>query len=343
MSQRIVILGAGTGGTLMANRLRRRLARDDATITVVDQDDVHVYQPGLLFVPFGLSQPEDIVRPRARQLHAGIAYVQRPIDHVDVTADDVVLEGGERVPYDVLIVATGARLVPEETEGLTGAGWGTSAFTFYDLPGATALEGRRARQVVEREGGRSPPGAGQSLGLLGDQPRSRGHDQHVVGHPLAALEDDVVGGDVDVVDRPLDVGDARVQLPRPRADDVLRLAEAERDEEKARLIDVHVVLVDDGDRRVVASQPTPQAVGHEGAAGAGAEDDDPLGQGGPSRGRAPVGRAGWNDGRPGSMLAPPRRRHDGRGPDLGCGQAAPAPGARARPAPASATGSWRSL
>jgi sulfide:quinone oxidoreductase len=148
LSQRIVILGAGTGGTLMANRLRRRLARDRATITVIDQDDVHVYQPGLLFVPFGLSQPEDIVRPRARQLHAGVAYVQRPIDHVDLTADEVVLEGDERVPYDALIVATGARLVPEETEGLTGPGWGACAFTFYDLPGATALEG--ALRELER-------------------------------------------------------------------------------------------------------------------------------------------------------------------------------------------------
>ena len=148
MPKRIVILGAGTGGTLMANRLRRRLRREEATITVIDQDDRHVYQPGLLFVPFGLSQPEDIVRPRARQLHAGIAYVERPIDHVNIASDAVLLEGGERVPYDVLIVATGARLVPEETEGLTGDGWGRCAFTFYDVPGATALEG--ALRELER-------------------------------------------------------------------------------------------------------------------------------------------------------------------------------------------------
>jgi sulfide:quinone oxidoreductase len=74
MSSRIVILGGGTGGTLTANRLRKALPNSDATITVVDLDDRHVYQPGLLFVPFGLAHPEDIVRPRSRQLHGGIDY-----------------------------------------------------------------------------------------------------------------------------------------------------------------------------------------------------------------------------------------------------------------------------
>jgi sulfide:quinone oxidoreductase len=56
--KQIVILGAGTGGTMMANRLRRRLDADEAEIHVVDRDDNHVYQPGLLFVPFGLASLE---------------------------------------------------------------------------------------------------------------------------------------------------------------------------------------------------------------------------------------------------------------------------------------------
>ena len=66
--RQVVVLGGGTGGTWAANRLRRRLGEDELSITVVDRDDVHVYQPGLLFVPFGLTQPEDISRPRGRQL-----------------------------------------------------------------------------------------------------------------------------------------------------------------------------------------------------------------------------------------------------------------------------------
>jgi sulfide:quinone oxidoreductase len=139
MSSRIVILGGGTGGTLTANRLRKALPATEASITVVDTDDRHVYQPGLLFVPFGLADPDDIVRPRSRQLHAGVDYHQSGVDHVDLETEQVHLADGTVLGYDVLVVASGSRLVPEETEGLTGPGWLETVFTFYDLPGATAL------------------------------------------------------------------------------------------------------------------------------------------------------------------------------------------------------------
>ncbi len=144
MSDRIVILGGGTGGTLTANRLRKALPAD-AEITVVDENDQHVYQPGLLFVPFGLAHPEDIVRPRGRQLHRGINYHHVGIARVDIDAQEVHLADATVLPYDLLVVATGSRLVPEETEGLLGPGWMERVFTFYDLPGATALAGALAR------------------------------------------------------------------------------------------------------------------------------------------------------------------------------------------------------
>ena len=94
MTSRIVILGGGTGGTLTANRLRRLYTAEEAAITVVDQDDRHVYQPGLLFVPFGLAHSEDIVRPRERQLHDGIEFIESAIDHVDIDANEVHLANG---------------------------------------------------------------------------------------------------------------------------------------------------------------------------------------------------------------------------------------------------------
>jgi sulfide:quinone oxidoreductase len=140
MTHRIVILGGGTGGTLTANRLRRRYTPDEAEIVVVDQDDRHVYQPGLLFVPFGLTHTEDIVRPRGRQLKDGIAYRQSPIDFVDLEQNQVFLSDGSTLPYDLLVIATGATLVPEETEGLTGPGWMEKVFTFYTPEGSAALE-----------------------------------------------------------------------------------------------------------------------------------------------------------------------------------------------------------
>jgi sulfide:quinone oxidoreductase len=150
MMHQIVVLGGGTGGTLVANRLRQVFDPADAQITVVDQDDVHVYQPGLLFVPFGLATVDDIVRPRRRQLHAGIYPVISPIESVDIEANEVHLANQVTLEYDVLVAATGAVLVPEETEGLLGPGWNENTFTFYDLEGAGAL----AKKLASFEGGR---------------------------------------------------------------------------------------------------------------------------------------------------------------------------------------------
>ncbi len=148
--KRIVILGGGTGGTMMANRLRRLYDEDEAAITVVDKDDRHVYQPGLLFVPFGLASVDEIVRPRRQQLRSGIDLHVSEIDHVALTEDRVHLVDGSTLPYDVLIVATGVTLRPEETEGLTGPGWRERMFTFYDVPGAEQL----ARVLDAFDGGR---------------------------------------------------------------------------------------------------------------------------------------------------------------------------------------------
>ncbi|MFM2079175.1 MAG: hypothetical protein RJA49_3065, partial [Actinomycetota bacterium] len=149
MSKRIVILGGGTGGTLVANRLHRhfkhhRAEHDEVEIVVVDRDDHHMYQPGLLFVPFGLAEHSEIVRPRRTQLQQSIEFVESGIDRVDRTADVVHLENGRDLTYDVLVIATGAQLAFDETEGLTGPGWNERVFTFYDISGATALQGALA-------------------------------------------------------------------------------------------------------------------------------------------------------------------------------------------------------
>ena len=150
MVKRIVILGGGTGGTLMANRLRKTYGQSEVEIAVVDRDDRHVYQPGLLFVPFGLADVDEIIRPRRRQLANGIAFHETEIDHVSLADDLVHLADGTVLPYDMLIVASGARLAPEETEGLTGPGWNERVFTFYTPEGAAAL----AEAFTWFEGGR---------------------------------------------------------------------------------------------------------------------------------------------------------------------------------------------
>jgi sulfide:quinone oxidoreductase len=148
--KQIVILGGGTGGTMIANRLRRRFDKHEAAIRVVDRDDWHAYQPGLLFVPFGLAAVEDLVQPRRRQLQDGVSFHESEIASVQPDSDEVVLLDGEVLRYDVLVVASGARLQPEETEGMTGPGWNERVFTFYTPDGAEGL-----RRALERfEGGR---------------------------------------------------------------------------------------------------------------------------------------------------------------------------------------------
>jgi sulfide:quinone oxidoreductase len=151
MSKRqIVIVGGGTGGTMVANRLRRRFAADEAEIHVVDRDDSHVYQPGLLFVPFGLASLDEIVRPRRRQLHNGIVFHETEAAWVELDRDEVALLDGTVLEYDVLVIASGTRLQPEETDGLAGPGWNERVFTFYTPDGA----GRLRRALDRFDGGR---------------------------------------------------------------------------------------------------------------------------------------------------------------------------------------------
>ncbi|MFT7521222.1 MAG: sulfide:quinone oxidoreductase, partial [Kiritimatiellia bacterium] len=138
----LLVLGGGTAGTMMANKLAATLPDDSWQIVVVDRDDEHVYQPGLLFVPFGQYRPDELVRPRHQFFHARVKVVNAEIDTIDAKANVVSLQGGETLPYDVLIIATGSVIHPEWTEGLTGPWWGTDALDFYTVAGSTALAKR---------------------------------------------------------------------------------------------------------------------------------------------------------------------------------------------------------
>lgn len=142
-TRHIVILGAGTAGTIMANRLARHYAADlkagAIDITVVDENNVHVYQPGLLFLPFGMYDADDIVKPRGQQLPPTVHYIQQRIDHINADVRSVLLADKRTLPYDVLIIATGTITAPDETEGMRGPGWQRTIFDWYTLEGAAAL------------------------------------------------------------------------------------------------------------------------------------------------------------------------------------------------------------
>lgn len=155
--KKLLILGAGTAGTMMAAKMRRNLDRDEWEITVVDQDDRHIYQPGLLFIPFSIYRTRDVVKPRSRYIPRGVEFIISEIDAIEPDQNRVRLSGGAELEYDFLVIATGSRIVPEETEGLTEEGWQETAFDFYTLDGASKLEaafeawegGRLVVNVVE--------------------------------------------------------------------------------------------------------------------------------------------------------------------------------------------------
>jgi sulfide:quinone oxidoreductase len=155
--RRLVVLGGGTAGTMVVNKLRRRLPDDEWAITVVDRDDVHVYQPGLLLLPFGVYRPDELVKPRQRFIPPGVELVLGDIQRVDPDGNQVLLGDGRILDYDYLVIATGTSPRPDQTPGMTGDEWRRSIFDFFTLDGATALRdalarwdgGRLVVQVVE--------------------------------------------------------------------------------------------------------------------------------------------------------------------------------------------------
>ncbi|MFH2141854.1 MAG: FAD/NAD(P)-binding oxidoreductase [Bacteroidota bacterium] len=138
--KKIVILGAGTAGTMMANKLRKELEKEVWDITIVDQIKTHYYQPGFLFIPFGIYKKEDVVKPKSDFFPVGVNVIYSQIDRVAPDENKVYLDQGSQVlNYDFLIIATGARTAPEETEGLKGELWYKEIFDFYTIDGAVAL------------------------------------------------------------------------------------------------------------------------------------------------------------------------------------------------------------
>ncbi|MCC2593634.1 NAD(P)/FAD-dependent oxidoreductase [Tessaracoccus sp. OS52] len=136
---KIVILGGGTAGTLVANKLRSRYRTAEMDITVVDVDDDHHYQPGYLFLPFGKYSSQQIVRARHAFIPDGVTLVLGEIQRVDAAANLVHLADGRELTYDTLVIATGVQPRPEATPGGDGPEAGVSIHHFYDLDGATAL------------------------------------------------------------------------------------------------------------------------------------------------------------------------------------------------------------
>lgn len=147
--KKILILGAGTAGTMMANHLQHELDKKLWEIEIIDEKVEHHYQPGYLFLPFDIYSPEDIIKTIEEFIPKGVSLRKGKIDKIDPMSNNVLMADGNNVPYDILIIATGAKIAPEETEGMQGSEWQKSVFDFYTFEGSLALRNK----LREWEGG----------------------------------------------------------------------------------------------------------------------------------------------------------------------------------------------
>lgn len=137
--KKLVILGAGTGGTIMANKMRKELARNEWDITIIDKYKAHYYQPGFLFIPFGMYKKRDVIKPKADFIPYGVNLIYAEIDKVDGENNKVLLNDGVVLNYDYLIIATGTKIFPEETPGIKAELWRKNIFDYYTIEGSSAL------------------------------------------------------------------------------------------------------------------------------------------------------------------------------------------------------------
>jgi sulfide:quinone oxidoreductase len=146
----LLILGAGTSGTMMANHLSSKILKKDWTITIVDQFKTHYYQPGFLFLPFDIYTTSQVKKKGKKFIPKGVNYLQEKIELIIPEENKVTLESGAELAYDILIIATGTKIAPEEIEGMNGPKWHKNIFDFYTYEGAKNLRDK----LREWEGGK---------------------------------------------------------------------------------------------------------------------------------------------------------------------------------------------
>ncbi len=137
--KQLLIVGGGTAGTMMANKLAPVLDDSEWHITLIDEHETHYYQPGFLFIPWGIYNKNDVIKPKRDFYPSGIDVIISPIEIIEPDENRVKLADGRVISYDLMIVATGSRINPGETEGMLGDKWHKNIFDFYTIEGATNL------------------------------------------------------------------------------------------------------------------------------------------------------------------------------------------------------------
>jgi sulfide:quinone oxidoreductase len=138
LGQTVLILGAGIGGLVVANRLRAALPKEHRVV-LIDREASFVFAPSLLWLMTGDRTAESISRPLQHLKRRGIDLMRGEIERIDPEKREVIV-GGRRLVGDFLVIALGAKLVPETIPGLAHPG-----HNFYTLAGAEALRDAFAR------------------------------------------------------------------------------------------------------------------------------------------------------------------------------------------------------
>jgi sulfide:quinone oxidoreductase len=208
MPLHILIVGGGVGGTIVANLLARSLTRQEAEITLIDSTGKHAYMPAWLYLPFNQlhAQSDQLVRPERDLLNSHVHLVTGEVYKINqenrelhvrtpMGLEEIAGTGGASeaiYPYDYLVLATGARLVPSDLPGLTETAgkW----HHFYSPEGSLQL--REALHTFERGriviavGGipyRCPPAPLEFTFLLDEWLRKRGLRNRTEIHYLYPL------------------------------------------------------------------------------------------------------------------------------------------------------------
>jgi len=147
--KKIVILGAGTAGTMVATHLTHLMDHNEWQISIVDEDPIHYYQAGYIFVPFGASEKR-LMKNKTDYIPSKVKYIQEKIALIEPENNKVILENKMTLDYDFLVIATGCDIHPEETPGMAEFEWGKSVHSFYTLKTASALK----KTIADFQGGR---------------------------------------------------------------------------------------------------------------------------------------------------------------------------------------------
>ena len=146
----LLILGGGTGGTMVANKMSAALDPQEWRVVVVDKDENHYYQPGFLFIPFRIYSLSDVVKPKRNFLPPSVEMIFSDIERIEPDQNRVRLTGNRSIHYDYLVIATGSFIRPEQLPGMMDGGWRKNIFDFYTPDGAAAM----ARHLKFWKGGR---------------------------------------------------------------------------------------------------------------------------------------------------------------------------------------------